>query len=265
MSDSNVHLQDEELILFHYHDGKDLSRVEEHLQSCAACRIRFEKLEKLLGSISVPEPPARSAEYGTNVWNRIRADLPDLPQPRRWWSWSAPPLRWAAAGALALLLVLAFMLGRYSLPAQPDANSTTKLSPKQAKEKVLLVAVGDHLDRSQMLLLELAHASGEGEIDISGEQQHALELASANRLYRATALQVGDKRMASVLDDLERVLLEIGHQPAKVSAADLQQVQKRIQTQEILFKVRVTRTKVRDEIRAPLPYTAPSRGKGQTT
>ena len=90
-------------------------------------------------------------------------------------------------------------------------------------------------------------------------------IASQIRLYRATALQVGDKRMASVLDDLERVLLEIGHQPAKVSAADLEQVQKRIQTQGILFKVRVTRTKVRDEIRAPLPETAPSRGKGQTT
>jgi hypothetical protein len=265
MNDSNTHLQDEELILLHYRDGKDLSRVEEHLQSCSECRIRFEKLDNLLGSISVPEPPPRPANYGTDVWNRIRADLPDLPRRRQWWSWSSPPLRWAAAGALAALLALAFMLGRYSRPAQPGVTSVTKLSPKQAKEKVLLVAVGDHLDRSQMLLLELAHASGEGEIDISDEQQHALELASANRLYRATALQVGDKRMASVLDDLERVLLEIGHQPAKVSASDLEQVQKRIQTQGILFKVRVTRTKVRDEIRAPLPETAPSRGKGQTT
>ena len=54
MSDSNTHLQDEELILFHYRDGKDLSRVEEHLQSCSDCRIRFEKLDNLLGSMSVP-------------------------------------------------------------------------------------------------------------------------------------------------------------------------------------------------------------------
>jgi hypothetical protein len=260
-----AHLNEEELILFYYRDGNSVDAVNEHLRACAACRSRYESLETLLGSIAVPEAPPRPATYGTDVWNRVRAELPDLPQARRWWSWSSPQLRWAGAGALAVLLVLAFMLGRYSRPPQPDSTSISNLTSRQAREKVLLVAVGDHLDRSQMLLLELAHASGEGEIDISEEQQHALELASANRLYRATALQLGDKRMASVLDDLERVLLEIAHQPAKVSAADLEHVQKRIQTQGILFKVRVTRTKVRDEIHSPFYGEAPERSKGKTT
>ena len=265
MISSQPHLQEEDLILYFYRDGKDTAATKQHLESCFFCRNRYTAIERLLGSVSAPEPPARGTNYGTEVWNRIRGELPELPARRHLWSWSLPSSRWALAGTVAALLIIAFALGRYSRPAQPNSTSITKTTPQQAKERVLLVAVGDHLDRSQMLLLELAHTSGEGEIDISDEQKHALELASANRLYRATALQIGDKKMASVLDDLERVLLEIGHQPSKVSSADLEQVQKRIQTQGILFKVRVTRSKVRDEITSPRSTVAPARGKGQTT
>jgi len=265
MTLSQAHLEDEDLIFYYYRDGNNLDTTEQHLHVCGACRARFGAVQGLLESISVPVTPPRPDHYGTDVWNRIRAELPDFPPRRRFWSWSWPPTRWAWAGAVAVLIVVAFLLGRYSRPNQPNPNSVARITPEQAREKVLLVAVGDHLDRSQMLLLELAHASGQGEIDISDEQRHALELAAANRLYRATALQIGDRKMASVLDELERVLLEIGHQPTKLSAAGLEQVQKRIQTQGILFKVRVTRSKVRDEIYGPRPSGTTGRVKGQTT
>jgi len=163
---------------------------------------------------------------------------------------------------MAVLIVAAFVLGRFSRPPQQLGPPVT--ANQQNRERVLLVAVGDHLDRSQMLLVELAHASGaEGDIDISSERQHALDLAAANRLYRSTALQVGDKKMAGVLDELERVLLEIGHQPSRISAEDLQQIQDRIQSQGILFKVRVVRGKVRDQAAGP-QRTQSSKGEGRT-
>jgi len=115
-----------------------------------------------------------------------------------------------------------------------------------------------------MLLLELSHASEPGEIDISGQKQRAIELADANRLYRTTAQKVGDTSMVTLLDELERVLLQLGHQPSRLTSGDLKRIQDSIQSQGILFKVRVVRANVRKES-AQRPRTASSPKKGQTT
>src|SRR5208283_431080 len=114
------------------------------------------------------------------------------------------------AAALASLVVAAFFAGRMfprvnpkAPPVQTAANNNVD---KQAGERVLLVAVGDLLERSQMVLIELNHATPSEKLDISAEQERASDLASENRLYRQTALKAGKTAMAGVLDDLERVL-----------------------------------------------------------
>src|SRR5439155_17748131 len=62
-----------------------------------------------------------------------------------------------------------------------------------------------------MMLVELSNAEPLGpaqkRVDISAEQHRAEDLLEENRLYRQTALKEGDANLASVLDDLERVLL----------------------------------------------------------
>jgi len=169
-----------------------------------------------------------------------------------------------------VLLVGVFLLGRYSSQKQSPINEstnagTTTASPaQQVRERVLLLAVGDHLDRTQMLLIELSHASEPGEIDISGQRQRAVELANANRLYRTTAQNVGDPSIVTLLDELERVLLQLGHQPSRLTARDLKRIQDSIQSQGILFKVRVVRANVRKES-AQRSRTASSQKRGQTT
>jgi hypothetical protein len=64
-------------------------------------------------------------------------------------------------------------------------------------------------------------------------------LLDANRLYRETAKQDGDAALASVLDDLERVLLDVAHSPKEVTPAQLENIRQRIEAHGILFKVRV--------------------------
>jgi hypothetical protein len=252
------HLDEADLLLYYYRDGGKVQESEQHLKSCADCRGRFEELSTLLQMVVPPVAPKRSEEYGTEVWNRIRASLSEKGSSRRWWIVSP---RWAPALAIAALVIVAFVLGRYSRPPQSPVT-TAKISGSELRNKVLLVAVGDHLDRSQILLLELAHASGGGQIDISQQQRRAAELAATNRLYRQTAKEAGDTDIANTLDELERVLLEIGHQPDEVTAAELQQIQQRIQAQGIIFKIRVIRSKVNDESH---PRTEPNTSKGQTT
>lgn len=260
------HLADEQLILYHYHDGDDLETAKRHLASCAECQSRLDAIEEVLKLVATPPVPERGPGYGSEVWNRIRAELPELNTRQQ--SWLAMP-RWAWAAVAAVLLVAVFLMGRYSSQKQSpnnvaiNPNIPTQPPAQQVRERVLLVAVGDHLDRSQMLLVELTHASGTGEIDISREQQRAIELTDANRLYRTTAQQVGDTSIVNLLDDLERVLLQVGHQPSSITAGELKKIQDSIQSQGILFKVRVVRSNVREQS-AQRPRTASSQKKGQT-
>ena len=98
-----------------------------------------------------------------------------------------------------------------------------------------------------MILVELTHAPQGNGVDISSEQKRADELLASNRLYRQAAVKNGDADIAAVLDELERVLLEVTHEPSKVDGEQMQAIQKRIEAKGILFKVRVIGSKVRSD------------------
>src|SRR5262249_43940173 len=114
-------------------------------------------------------------------------------------------------------------------------------------ERVLLVAVGDFLERSQMVLIELNNANPSHKLDISAERDRAADLVGENRLYRQTALQTGNPEIAGVLDELERVLVDISHQPSEMSRTELESLQQRMESEGILFKIRVLGTNVKKQ------------------
>ncbi|HEU5402876.1 MAG TPA: hypothetical protein VFU86_16065, partial [Terriglobales bacterium] len=197
-----THLNEEQLFEHYYNDDANHADAAAHLALCAACRGEFQRLSATLASVAAYEPPARDENYGAEIWNRIRAHLPE--QKRKWWTWTTAR-RWVTAGAMAALIITAFLLGRLSKPV-PHQNP--ELAEKDKDKKVLLVALGDHLERSQMILVELTHAPQTNDVDISSEQKRAEELLASNRLYRQAAVKNGDADIAAVLDQLERVLLE---------------------------------------------------------
>jgi len=84
------------------------------------------------------------------------------------------------------------------------------------------------------------------DVDIATEQQWADDLISANRLYRQDALDVNESAVASVLDELERTLLDIVHRPADVRERDLDAIRTRIDAAALLFKVRVMSSDIRE-------------------
>jgi hypothetical protein len=84
-------------------------------------------------------------------------------------------------------------------------------------------------------------------MDISAEQERAEDLVSESRLYRQTALRTGETNVANVLDDLDRVLLEIAHAPSQMTPEDLHQLRQRLESEGILFKIRVLGSTVRNQ------------------
>jgi hypothetical protein len=118
----------------------------------------------------------------------------------------------------------------------------------ETRERILLVAVGEHLEKSQMLLVELAHADAEAPADVSGR---AAQLVAANRLYRQSALRAGEAGVADVLDELERFLVEVANAPTPLSADEVRELNQRIEARGLLFKVRVVGSRLREPARKP--------------
>jgi hypothetical protein len=243
------HLSEEQLILFHYDEAEERQAIEQHLTSCDLCRSRHQDLQRDLALFGAAPIPERPEDYGQRVWFRLRPRL--MERPRFDWRSLFAPHRLALAGALASLLVVAFLAGRYSKPRPTESAAI----PAQARERILLVAVGNHLERSQMVLVELVNTESKGPVDISAERNIARDLVDENRLYRQTAARAGEVGVASVLDDLERVLIEIANGPSKVSAPQLDDIRRRIEAKGIIFKIRVVGSQVqaREKSVAPRP------------
>jgi hypothetical protein len=149
--------------------------------------------------------------------------------------------------ALAASLVVAFTVGR-RWPAAPG-------EAPGGPERILLVAVGDHLERSEMLLVELVNAPAD-RADIGAERLQAQELVGASRLYRAAVDRAGEPGLASVLEELERLLVEVAHRPAAISPEELSALRARIESRGLLFKVRVLEWQVREKQKEAAPGAA---------
>ena len=146
---------------------------------------------------------------------------------------------WMAIPAFAAVVAAAFIAGMLT-EHQRIGNG----NHRQAGERVLLIAIGDHLDRSQIVLAELKHASATG-IDLAGERETARDLLTDNRLLRQTAARAGEALSLSVLDELERVLLDIANSPSSMTGADIEAIQRRIDNEGLLLKVRIVSTNAR--------------------
>ena len=243
------HPTDDQLVLHYYGEESEIPEAGKHLAECDQCRGRYAALLRMLNTMDTMPVPERGPDYGAQVWQRIEGHLPAPP----WWrrlSFTPPALRWAFAGAaMSALLVMAFLAGR-SYPSRPAA-APQMAGAAQVRERVLLVAVGDYLDRSQMVLVELANSNAQGTLDISSEQERAQDLLSETRLYRQTAATTGDTSVTGILDELERVMLDIAHGPSQLSPADLEKFRARLESEGILFKIRVVNSNVKRREEAP--------------
>ena len=194
------HMTEEELIAYREGVAAERMVIAQHLAACEECRAELERIETVLAALDTLLVPNPGDDDGRRVWQQIAPRLPE--RPAQWWQAWFEPKRLAAVGIMATLLVAAFIAGR----SMRDPIRVDVATKEQIRERVLVVAVGEHLGRSEMMLVELSNAEPLGpaqkRVDISAEQHRAEDLLEENRLYRQTALKEGDANLASVLDDL---------------------------------------------------------------
>jgi hypothetical protein len=237
------HLTEEELVEAYYGDSQGESG--EHLSQCPDCRAELARLAELLDEVRTAPMPERGVGYGREVWARLEPRL-NAGKPRWWDRW------WVLGPAGAALLAASFFAGMVTMRTHPPAviqqtpvTSQAAVSDKDS-ERVFLSAMGDHLDRSEILLAQLLHATP-GELDSKDQRARARDLVEENRLLRATARRSGDRAHAALLDDLERVFLDLANNPGQLSSEDVADLRRRVEDQGLLFKVRVTSTAARSK------------------
>jgi len=249
------HFSEDDLTLYYYGEARRPADVERHLDQCGSCAASYRAIAGALSLIVEPEVPDRSDLYGLEVWQRIRRRLPvqDPPPWIQWFTWNRLAVA-ASFAAICLAVGLTFVAGRLWPPRQaaPPAAAHAAGALGEANARARGAAIGDHLERSERVLVDLMNAQG-ASIDVSEEQKWAVDLVDANRLYRDAAARSGDGLVASVLDDLERNLLDVIHGPSTLTAAQLEQLRVRLDAAALLFKVRILHDELRERERAPAP------------
>jgi hypothetical protein len=269
------HLTQEDLILSYYGEP-EAAALEAHLAQCADCQSELGRLAATLDEVTPYDAPDPGADYESRVWERLRWRLRGEKRRAR----LAPTIvKWTAVAAVAGLGFCTGMVWKQRTPQQmahvnapatttqtTTTRTTTPATVQQivpvatasnngnnnpaggGKERILLVVVGDHFDQSERVLVELTNLTpGEGTTDISNERERAEALLASNRLYRRTATDRGEENVATLLDELEPVLLQIAHAPDDLSANELRRIQKRVAAKGLVFKLRVVRAGVRTQ------------------
>ena len=111
------HLTEQELIAYRERAPQNQTAGAAHLRECAECRAELERIE----AMPVPDP---GEDFERRVWEQL---APRLPEKRlRWWEGFFEPRRLAVVGAMAALILVAFLVGRVTktnVPTREVADS----------------------------------------------------------------------------------------------------------------------------------------------
>ena len=249
------HLTEDELVVHYYGEMPEAEerQAAAHLAECRACHAQYRTLQRVLAVVDegVGSDAQLPPHFERSVWARLEPELHrGRPRLLTWLIPAPPQLGWAAA--VVMLLVAAFLVGRISSPRPEAPAGRSDEAVAAVREGILLADLSEHLDRTQMMLVELASADRGEALDVSRERERAADLVAANRLYRHTAAAAGDSAMLVLLGDLERLLVELAASPEELSSAQVESVRRRIEGQDLLFKVRVLLTAVRERQKAAI-------------
>ncbi|MEP7116181.1 MAG: hypothetical protein ABI880_01260 [Acidobacteriota bacterium] len=265
MTDPSPHLTHDDLVLHYYGEAADSAvRVATHLRTCAACRHDSERLQRTLALIEANAEGEPPTGYEATMWARLKGQL-DAPRP--WWRRlvNDGPVRWAMAGTLAAVLVGAFMAGwlarEVAAPPPARVEATDTDTAAAVGKRVLVAAVGQHLERTQMMLAEVLNASHGAAMDVAVDRARAADLVATNRLFQQSAELAGDAQIDDVLEELERVLVELANAPADLAPADLDALRARLERGGLIFRVRV----LSDQLRARQEPGPLDQTKGSTS
>ena len=246
------HVTDEELLLDYYGESASHDRAhrQAHIDSCERCRALDRELRAVLALVDQAPTMEAPPGFGREMWARIEPQITSRTRSHRW-SWFSVP-RLALAGGMAALLLGAFSLGRvWDTPLSVTPASIVDL--RELQERLLQAEVEDHLERSQRVLVDLVNADEVTLDAVAADRERAADLVAAGRLYRRSVEATGDVDTRELLEDVERVLVDVANGPSDGSSKDLTDVRSCIGEQDLILRLRLAASEMRDRERRARP------------
>jgi hypothetical protein len=258
-----IPITDDDLVLYHYHDGLDAARIEHitaALATSPALRERYAAIERAIAHFGQHEMPA-DPDLGARLWRRLEPQLEEAgvfaspsssargyasvawqsaldrlraslaPTPRR------PALM--AAAVIVVAIGAGFFLGRQSVTVSPPVASS---AADAAAGRVLDAYVAANLRATEGVLLTASN-SGDASL-LEGNREFAQSLVESNRLYALAAARAGNARLADFLRQLEPVLLSLANQPGTATVQSSGDLRRFLDATDLLFQVRATEARL---------------------
>jgi len=258
------HVAEEDFVLDYYGelDASDRERVRGHLAWCGSCQLADQDLRATLRLVDVAPAPEPPPSFERELWARIEPHVA-AGTPRASWSERLIGLlrvdgrhriRVAWATGMAAALVAAFFVGRAGRTDGPGAVQTgAGALATAARERVLDAEVEQHFERSQRVLSDLVNTEGPGTVMLASDRARAADLVAAGRVYRRSADALGEAATSELLEDLERVLLDVANSTPDSASDDLRDVRARIDEQDLVFRLRVVGAELQRRQRSATP------------
>jgi len=241
---------DEDLLLAYYGEATSAQRagMRAHLESCPACQALDRQLRAVLALVDTEPTPEAPAGFEREMWARLEPVVSGFSRTSEVRLKPDTTLfdfpRWALAAAVVALALGSFALGRVWGPSSTPASNSVA-GARDISERMLRSEVEEHLERSQRVLVELANTDDAPRVVLASDRAQAADLVAAGRLYRRTAEQMGDAETRDLLEDVQRVLVEVANGPDDETSKDLSDVRARISNQDLILRLRVMTAELR--------------------
>lgn len=228
----------------------EYAKVETHLARCPRCTQALSELRVTLENFSaVSNKPSeeRPQEYWSNfalqVENRIIGEQQKeqrfvFPLRHRFEMFVMFHRRLAAAiGSGLAIVIIAVTLWQWHRPSPQEKVEQLFVSqspPVQTIDEHL----GDYFRKTKVLLIGVSNIKipGNNPIDFSFERERSYELIHQARYLKSQPL---DRRSRQLIDDLEKILIELSSLEEKNNLPNIEIIRAGIYQKNILFKIRM--------------------------
>ena len=240
MTNLCLHASSERLTLYFYGELSDGERraFDEHVASCDACTASLTELALMRSALAaradVSRPPGEWDAFMGRLLLRLKnaghgdGAARQVPTHR--------PLGWRALAVAAALLLAVGAGVTWQRAVLSPGN--TRSADAGSGEIALSAAAEQHLERAKLVVLGLAMKDPAQTTAADWEYERGLaeSLLPETRLFRLSAADRGDTRLANLLGDLESVLLQAS-MSAEAEPSELERLQRVIRRRDLLVRM----------------------------
>lgn len=222
-------------------------RVRQHVASCAHCESELQLLRQVTATlpILVEADKERSEAFWATFPSRVEQRIRTAPAPRNT-LWKAlesalvarPRLAFSMAGGLALLCAAVFTWNLFSTRLADTRDNVAHMPVEPAQQTATSAELAQYLRRSKVLLVGIANMKQEEgrPVDLGIERRTSRELVQEARLLRQQPL---DEYSAHLVDNLQRILIELANIEEQTDLHDVEILRGGIRKENLLFRIRM--------------------------